>query len=199
MKKKVLLYVVGLLLLGALAWAGTSNFEAVTVTPAVDDSYGYRMNNSSGTRIYSVDSGGNAYISGTLSVTGVLSATSAALTTPTITSPTITSPTVTSPVVRYGYTSYPYTSGSGSTYSVASTDASPGVYRITGGSGTTTFVMSYTGTAAGNAGKIFYIINSSSNSVTFMQSGATGVTVATLKIVTVVGNGTDFERITADQ
>jgi hypothetical protein len=59
--------------------------------------------------------------------------------------------------------------------------------------------MTYTGTAAGNAGKMFYIINSSSNTITFKQSGATGVNVATLKIITVIGNGTDFERITADQ
>jgi hypothetical protein len=115
------------------------------------------------------------------------------------TAPTITTPTITTPTMTYGYTSYAYTSGTGATYSVASTNAVPGVYRITGGSGTTTFVMSYTGTAASNAGRIFYIINSSSNTVTFRQSGATGINVATLKIMTVVGNGTDFERITANQ
>ena len=116
-----------------------------------------------------------------------------------ITSSTLTTPTITSPVISGAFTSYAYTSGSGATYSVASTNAAPGVYRITGGSGVTTFVMSYTGTAASNAGKFFYIINSSSNTVTFKQSGATGVNVSTLKIVTVVGNGTDFERITANQ
>ena len=116
-----------------------------------------------------------------------------------ITSSTLTSPTVTTPKMGFGFTSYTYASGTGATYSVVNTAASPGVYKITGGSGSTTFVMNYTGTAASNAGKFYYVINSSSNTVTFKQSGATGVNVATLKIVTVVGNGTDFERITADQ
>jgi len=119
--------------------------------------------------------------------------------TKTLTNKTLTSPTVTQPKMTYGFTSYAYTSASGATYSVADTVASPTAYKITGGSGTTTFTMTYTGTAAGNAGKMFYIINSSSNTITFKQSGATGVNVATLKIITVIGNGTDFERITADQ
>ena len=97
-----------------------------------------------------------------------------------------------------GFTSYAYSSSVGATYSVTE-EVWPGAYHITGGSGTTTFVISYTGTTASNTGKIFYIINSSSNTVAFKQSGATGVNVATLKIVTVIGNGTDFQRITADQ
>ena len=96
------------------------------------------------------------------------------------------------------YTSYPYTSGTGAAYSIAE-NVRTGTYQITGGSGTTTFVISYTGSTASNKGKIFYVINSSSNTVTFKQSGATGVNVATLKIVTVIGNGTDFVRLTADQ
>ena len=76
---------------------------------------------------------------------------------------------------------------------------SPAVQRVTAGYTTTTHTISYIDPAAGNVGKMFYIINCSSNTVTFKQSGATGVNVATLKIVTVVGNGTDFVRITADQ
>jgi hypothetical protein len=116
-----------------------------------------------------------------------------------LTSNSLTGPTISSPKTTYGFTAYTYTAGSGATYSVTDSAESPGVYKISGGSGTTTFVMSYTGTAAGAKGKVFYIINSSSNTVTFKQSGGTGVNVATKKIVTVVGNGTDFERITADQ
>ncbi len=189
MKKRITFAVVGVLLLAVLAWAGTTNFDSVTVAPITGDTYGFRADNSSGTRVFSVDSSGNVYVLGTLGATGVLTAPSAVLATPTITEPKM----------GIGFTAYVYSAGSGATYSVASTDASPGVYKITGGSGTTTFVMSYTGTAASNAGKLFYIINSSSNTVTFKQSGVTGVNVATLKIVTVVGNGTDFERITADQ
>lgn len=97
-----------------------------------------------------------------------------------------------------GFLSIPYAVGTGATYSVPAKDAKA-TYRITGGSGDTTYVMSYVGTAISNKGKMFYIINSSSNSVTFRQKDAVGVTVTAGKIVTVVGNGTDFERVTADQ
>jgi len=187
--KKIFSFVICLMLLTTLVCAGVTNFDSVTVAPTTEDTYGVRVNNTSGTRVYSIDSSGNVYVAGTIGVTGVFTATSSVLTTPTITSP----------IMSNGYTSYAYTAASGATYSVLSTNAVPGVYRITGGSGSTTFVMSYTGTAASNAGKFFYVINSSSNTVTFKQSGATGVDVATLKIVTVVGNGTDFERITANQ
>ena len=76
---------------------------------------------------------------------------------------------------------------------------SPAVQRVTKGYLGSTHTMSYIDPIATNTGKMFYIINCSSNTVTFKQSGATGVNVATLKIVTVVGNGTDFVRITADQ
>ena len=107
--------------------------------------------------------------------------------------------TITSPMIPYGYTAYAYSSGTGATYSVASTVTAPTVYKITGGSGLTTFVMTYTGTSAGNVGKMFYIINSSSNTVTFKQYGGYGVDVATNKVVTVIGDGTNFVRITADQ
>ncbi len=197
MKKQISFVVVGVLLLAVLAWAGTTNFDAVTVAPTTNDTYGLRVDNSSGTRVYSVNSSGNEYVAGTLAVTGATTLTGAVTAASTLDVTGVI--TAANPVLRIGFTSYAYTAGSGATYSVASTDTSPAVYRITGGSGTTTFVMSYTGTAAANAGKLFYIINSSSNTVTFKQSGVTGVSVATLKIVTVVGNGTDFERITADQ
>ena len=101
--------------------------------------------------------------------------------------------------VAFGFTTYAYSSATGATYSVANSGISTAIYKITGGSGSTTLVMSYTGTADSNLGKVFYIINASSNTVTFKQSGATGINIATTKIATVVGNGTDFERITADQ
>jgi len=140
---------------------------------------------------------------GAVNFTGATTIDSAAVlttsNTKTLTNKTLTAPTITSPKTTYVFTSYAYSSTVGATYSVADTVGSPTVYRITGGSGDTTFVMTYIGTAASNAGKIFYIINSSSNTVTFKQSGGTGVTIAAGKIVTVIGNGTDFERITADQ
>jgi hypothetical protein len=106
---------------------------------------------------------------------------------------------LTNKTIVSGYVTYNYTAGSGAAYSVTGSIPAPTVYKITGGSGTTTFTMSYTGTAASNKGKIFYILNSSSNTLTFKQSGATGVSAATLKTITVIGNGTDFERLTADQ
>ncbi len=49
------------------AGAGTSNFDSITLAPnAADDTYGVRVNNSSGTRVFSVDSSGNTYIAGTV-------------------------------------------------------------------------------------------------------------------------------------
>ena len=189
MKNKIFSFIVCLMLLTTVAFAGETNLDSLTVTPQSTDTYSLRGNNASGTRVFSVNASGNVYVAGTLDATGVVTAPSAVLATPTITTPTMT----------FGYTSYAYTSGSGATYAVSATGTVPHAYRITGGSGTTTFIMTYGGTAASNAGKIFYIINSSSNTVTFKSSGATGINVATLKIMTVVGNGTDFERITADQ
>jgi hypothetical protein len=67
MKKRIFVSVVILLLLAAFVWAGTTNFDAVVVTPnAADDTYGLRLNNSSGTRLFSVDASGNVYTSGTV-------------------------------------------------------------------------------------------------------------------------------------
>jgi len=101
--------------------------------------------------------------------------------------------------VTYGFTTHAYSSATGATLAVPDSDSTAAIYKITGGSGTTTFVMSYTGSAASNKGKIFYIINTSSCTVTFKQTGATGISIATLKNAMLVGNGTDFERVTADQ
>jgi len=50
---KVLLAIC-LLLVTSVAWAGDTNFNAVVTTPGSDDTYGYQMKNSSGTRLFSV-------------------------------------------------------------------------------------------------------------------------------------------------
>ena len=64
-----------LFFIAALTWAGGSNFDSVIVTPnAVDDTYGLRLNNSAGTRLFSVDASGNMYVYGTTQVVGAVTA-----------------------------------------------------------------------------------------------------------------------------
>ena len=54
--KKRFLYITAILMLLAapFLWAGVTNFDSVTVQPESSDTYGLRVNNSSGTRIWSI-------------------------------------------------------------------------------------------------------------------------------------------------
>ncbi len=47
--------------------AGETKLDSVTTQGTSDDTYNFRGNNSSGTRVFSVDKSGNTYIAGTLS------------------------------------------------------------------------------------------------------------------------------------
>jgi hypothetical protein len=52
--------------------------------------------------------------------------------------------------------------------------------------------------ATPTAGKIFMILNTSGQALTIKAAGQTGVTIASTKSAIVIGNGTDFVRVTAD-
>ena len=52
--------------------------------------------------------------------------------------------------------------------------------------------------ATPTAGKLYIVTNSSNNDAVFKATGQTGVTVATTKSAVVIGNGTDFVRVTLD-
>ena len=47
-------------------------------------------------------------------------------------------------------------------------------------------------------GKVFVVINATAQTITIKAKGKTGVAVATTKTAIVMGNGTDFIRLTAD-
>lgn len=47
-------------------------------------------------------------------------------------------------------------------------------------------------------GKIFVVINATAQTITIKATGKTGIAVATTKTAIVMGNGTDFIRLTAD-
>lgn len=48
------------------------------------------------------------------------------------------------------------------------------------------------------AGKIFIVINATAQTITVKATGKTGVAVASTKTAIVIGDGTDFIRVTAD-
>lgn len=66
--------IIALAFLGVMSWAGVSDFDAVRVKDA-GDTYQLEVQNSSGTRKFSVDDSGNIYVAGTLQVVGTLTAT----------------------------------------------------------------------------------------------------------------------------
>lgn len=47
-------------------------------------------------------------------------------------------------------------------------------------------------------GKVFVVINETAQTITIKATGKTGIAVATTKTAIVMGNGTDFIRLTAD-
>lgn len=47
-------------------------------------------------------------------------------------------------------------------------------------------------------GKVFVVINATAQTITIKAAGKTGIDVATTKTAIVMGNGTDFVRLTAD-
>ena len=47
-------------------------------------------------------------------------------------------------------------------------------------------------------GKVFVVINATAQTITIKATGKTGIGVATTKTAIVMGNGTDFVRLTAD-
>src|SRR5574343_497925 len=52
--------------------------------------------------------------------------------------------------------------------------------------------------AVATAGKIFILMNTSGQTLTLKASGKTGIAVANNKAATLMGNGTDFVRVTPD-
>jgi len=52
--------------------------------------------------------------------------------------------------------------------------------------------------ATPTAGKVFVVLNTCGQALTFKAADQTGIVVANTKVAVLVGNGTDFIRVTAD-
>lgn len=66
-RERILTYLVVALFVGVpLVWAGVTNFDAIKLIAKSADTYQIEVDNSSGTRVFSVDSSGNVYMAGTV-------------------------------------------------------------------------------------------------------------------------------------
>lgn len=66
----VALYILAFLLVVGISYATVTDFNGVRVKSTGEETYQVEVQNSSGTRVYSVDSSGNVYVGGTMAVTG---------------------------------------------------------------------------------------------------------------------------------
>jgi hypothetical protein len=80
------------------------------------------------------------------------------------------------------------------TWTLSAADLSKLIVEKSGTTGGSTDIV-----ATPTAGKIYIVYNNATGSnIVFKATGQTGVTVATAKSAIVMGNGTDFIRVTAD-
>ena len=110
----------------------------------------------------------------------------------TLTNKTLTSPVINSPDLTLGVSSvHNYSSGHAD-------------WELSAGELATTIVSCSNADQAVNAiatptaGKVYIVTNGSGYALTFKASGQTGVEIANAKTAIVMGNGTDFIRVTGD-
>jgi hypothetical protein len=112
-------------------------------------------------------------------------------TTETLTNKTLTSPVITAPDLTFGVASHSYASGTTAwTLSATELKATRIIVTLAGGA--------VDAIATPTAGKMYIILNTSGQALTFKATGQSGVTIANTKSAIVIGNGTDFVRVTAD-
>ena len=63
------LYILAFLLVVGVSYAGVTNLDGIRLKATGEETYQVEVQNSSGTRVFSVDSSGNAYVAGTLTAT----------------------------------------------------------------------------------------------------------------------------------
>lgn len=111
--------------------------------------------------------------------------------TETLVNKTLTSPVITSPDLTFGVASHNY--GAAATdWTLSATELKALRIIVTNASGAVNAIATPT------AGKMYVILNTSGQALTFKATGQTGVTIASTKSAIVIGNGTDFVRVTAD-
>jgi len=63
------LYILAFLLVVGVSYAGVTNLDGIRLKATGEETYQVEVQNSSGIRVFSVDSSGNAYVAGTLTAT----------------------------------------------------------------------------------------------------------------------------------
>ena len=146
----VLLYVFVLLLVVGLGYAAVTDLDGIRLKATGDETYQLEVQNSSGTQVFSVDSRGNTYVSGTLTAAAARSiplpimsfvvqetaSTVSILTATTTTTPAHVNISNNVPVIKLGYG---YTTPVSITFRVPNDYLSGGGFRLMANqSGTTT-------------------------------------------------------------
>jgi hypothetical protein len=213
------------LIFSVLSWAGVTNFDSVTVAPTSDDTYGLRVNNSSGTRKFSVDSSGNTYVAGTITATSpVLTTTTLSGTTTlsvatlsggatlsgTYTGGTLSGNTVSNPTfsgTASGTLASPTVTSLDATFTAASKVYGAGEeWDIRTGASSKAILLTTTSGAGActiigpdATGRMYAVRNDGTmGTLTIKKSGGTGIAIASGKTALVIHNGSDYIRLTAD-
>ena len=109
----------------------------------------------------------------------------------TLTNKTLTSPVVNAPDLTLGVASHSYASAHADwTLSAAEQKASRIIVTLAD--------QAVNAIATPTAGKMYIILNTSGQQLTFKATGQSGVAIASTKSAILIGNGTDFVRVTAD-
>ena len=122
---------------------------------------------------------GAATVGTTLGVTGALTAASATLT------------GALKAGGGFGASSHSYASAAAD-WTLSTAEQSTTLLTVTLASGAVNAIATPT------AGKVFVVLNTCGQALTFKAADQTGIVVANTKVAVLVGNGTDFIRVTAD-
>jgi hypothetical protein len=133
---------------------------------------------------------GGTFTSATISGSTTLGGT---LTGGTLATATITSPTVTGIDTTYNVSSHEYTTNAD--WVMSATEAKSFLLTVTSASSTTNII------APNVSGRLYVVRNDTSpgGNCTIKKSGGTGIAIACGKTATVIHNGSDYIRVTADQ
>lgn len=104
---------------------------------------------------------------------------------------TLANKTLTAPDITFGVAAHDYDGGN-VTWTLSASEAKALILTVTDANTGADIV------GVPTAGKIYILANATTQTITIKASGKTGVGVATNKTAVVMGNGTDFVRITGD-
>ena len=112
--------------------------------------------------------------------------------TQTLTNKTLTAPVVATPDFTLGVTTHDY-GAAAADWTLSAAEMKATLLTVSNASGAANII------APNTSGKVYIVVNGSGQAITIKKSGGTGVAVATTKTATVIHNGTDYIRVTADQ